>query len=258
MLKFGFRESIGRVIRQDPWEEQGIPTLTRIKETIDSGQKDLAKELVDYMWRHETMRLHDLFQHWIWGSLTYIGERLGEEEVYNAIKKQAETWWMTPIMEKMADLPVEELAMNRCEAMRCHPNGPGEWGDFEVTEEEDRYVLTFRPCGTGGRMRTYCEIGNLPPRTEPPFNFGVTKKEYPWSWGKAGVPYYCCHCCINNEIVPIEQIGYPLRVNDYRDEPTDGSCAWLFYKDPELIPEEYFTRVGKVKDPSKFRKKKKA
>jgi hypothetical protein len=260
MLDFSMRESFGRKIRQDPWEEQGIPTKSRIKEAIESGDKGLAKELIDYMWRFETIRLHDLYQHWIWGLQTYIAEKYGEEEVYHSMRRQAETWNVKPAIEKTAALSVEDYVLAKAENMRSHPNGPGEYGDYELVEEQDRYVMTFRPCGSGGRMRIHCENGNLPPRTEPPFNFGVTKKPYPWSWGKTGVPYYCVHCGICNEIIPIEMIGYPLRVNDYREDVTDGSCAWFFYKEPELIPEEYFTRVGMVKDPSKFKKwpKKKA
>jgi len=253
MLRFNYRPSIRRKIREDEWNELGIPTTTRIKEMIDKGEKKLAKELVDYMWEFETVRLHDLFMHWIYGLQTYLAENFGEEEVYNSLRKQADTWWMAPIIEKMAALPAEELALNRAEAMRCHPNGPVERGDFELVEEEERYVMTFHPCGTGGRTRLHCKMGNFPPRTEPPFNFGVTKKPYPWSWGKTGVPYYCCHCCINNEIVPIEVIGYPLRINAWPDDP-EGACSWIFYKKPEMIPEKYFTRVGKVKDPSKFKK----
>jgi hypothetical protein len=100
-------------------------------------------------------------------------------------------------------------------------------------------VIYLDPCGTGGRMRREG-------RTEPPFNYGVTQKAYPWSWGKAGVPYYCVHCCLMSEIYPIESQGVPHRITGYSDDPHEP-CAFYIYKSPELIPEEYFTRIGKQK-----------
>ena len=90
------------------------------------------------------------------------------------------------------------------------------------------------------------EIDKTPPRTGPPTNLGKTSKPYFWSWSKAGVPYYCTHCCIWHEIMPIETQGYPLKVTEYSDDPNEP-CKWYFYKRPELIPEEYFVRIGKKK-----------
>jgi hypothetical protein len=119
-------------------------------------------------------------------------------------------------------------------------------GDITVAEEEDKYVIYLDPCGSGGRMRREG-------RDKPPYNYGKTKKAYPWSWGKAGVPYYCVHCCIWSEIIPTEQQGYPHRVTAYSDDPNEP-CAFYIYKRPELIPEEYFARIGKKKDLSRMRK----
>jgi hypothetical protein len=48
------------------------------------------------------------------------------------------------------------------------------------------------------------------------------------------------------EILAIEMRGYPIRVNipgDRDDEP----CIHYYYKKPESIPKEYFSRVGKSK-----------
>jgi len=48
------------------------------------------------------------------------------------------------------------------------------------------------------------------------------------------------------DIIPIELRGYPIRITIPGDKPEDP-CIHLFYKKPELIPEDYFTRVGKTK-----------
>ena len=63
---------------------------------------------------------------------------------------------------------------------------------------------------------------------------------------RSGVPYYCVHCCMFKEILPIELRGYPIRINFPGERPEDP-CIQFFYKRPELIPEEYFARVGKTK-----------
>ena len=98
------------------------------------------------------------------------------------------------------------------------------------------------PCGSGGRMRRGDPVDNTPSRLGPPYNFGVTRKAYPWSWNRKNVPYYCIHCAIN-EILPIEWGGYPLWVTGYTEDASKP-CYWHFYKEPRLIPAEYFQRLG--------------
>jgi len=69
---------------------------------------------------------------------------------------------------------------------------------------------------------------------------------YPWSWGRKGVPYYCCHCYLMHDIIPIEIRGSPCE-SLIRENGKDP-CIYYYYKKPELIPEEFFTRIG-VKKP---------
>lgn len=112
-----------------------------------------------------------------------------------------------------------------------------------VIEEPDRYVMTLDPCRSGGLLRHGMRTvsGQLTASS-----IGTTRKAYPWSWGKSGVSYYCIHCCMAFEVIPIELRGYPISVIQYAEKPEDP-CIRFFYKRPELIPEEYFTRLGKVK-----------
>jgi hypothetical protein len=119
-----------------------------------------------------------------------------------------------------------------------------------MKEDKEKISMILDPCGSGGRMMRVGEIDGLPPRTEAPFFFGKTRKPYSWSWGKKGVPYYCAHCCVL-EILDVERFGFPRRVVQFPKKP-DQPCTWLFYKDPNAIPDIYFTRIGKEKDPSKF------
>jgi hypothetical protein len=106
-------------------------------------------------------------------------------------------------------------------------------GIITVTEEPDRYVVKDDPCGTGGKLRRIRSVGTM-------------KQAYPWSWGKSDIPYYCAHCCVLWTIIPIELRGYPIRITLVADRPEDP-CVTLYYKKPELIPEEYYTMVGMTK-----------
>ena len=49
------------------------------------------------------------------------------------------------------DEGLEVLMTVACEAMRGHLVGPERTGDFELIEIDDRYMLRFDPCGSGGR-----------------------------------------------------------------------------------------------------------
>lgn len=60
--------------------------------------------------------------------------------------------------------------------------------------------------------------------------------------GEKGIPYYCAHCSVMWEILPLEISGYPKRINIIGHKPT-GPCIYLYYKNPKLIPTESIVRV---------------
>ena len=136
---------------------------------------------------------------------------------------------------------VEQVAIT-AEIMRSHDCGPNQDGAVLVIEEQDRYIIRMDPCGSSGRMRRGDPVDGTPSRLEAPYNFGVTKEAHDWSWGQAGVPYYCLHCAVN-KILPMEWDGHPLWVMDYDTDP-EKPCQWCFYKSFDLIPEHYYTRLG--------------
>ena len=147
---------------------------------------------------------------------------LGEEEVLKIFRQRFDPY----MREFLSTTSGVEAALKRCtEIHKRH------YSNFTVTEEPDRYVVRYDPCGTAGKLRRMREVG-------------TTKKAYPWSWGKAGVPYYCCHCCVFWEIIPTELQGYPVKITLIGDRPEDP-CINLFYKKPEFIPEEYLKKIGR-------------
>lgn len=235
MVKLEMSPHLGRKIRREGWKELGMPSWTAAEQLIRDGKIKEGLELFEYARfstnarRNNLCRLFDT-------ALKYIGDNMGDEHI--------ERFWMN--LEK--ELPnfrrnltagtVEEAVQIDADIQHGHHCGPTGLGDLTIVEEPDRYVVTLDPCGSGGRV-IRDGIG------------GVTKKAYPWSWGKAGVPYHCCHCAVLWEITPIEERGYPLKIHENVGKVNEP-CIHLYYKSPELIPEHYFTRVGKKRDPSRF------
>lgn len=148
--------------------------------------------------------------YWINETLAYIAKKFGEEEVFNIWKS-----WMDSRFEQFNELG----AGGQLERLASAHNSLGSIMK-NLEEKEDRYVLTLDPCGSGGVMRRENMLKS---------GQGVTKKGYPWSWGKTGVPYYCVHCAIAGEIVPRERTGKAWWLQEFPDDP-QGVCIYNFLK----------------------------
>jgi hypothetical protein len=117
-----------------------------------------------------------------------------------------------------------------------------------LLEEGDRWGFRFAPCGSGGRTLSDYEAPDGP-RPGPPFEFSVTTQQHDWAWNKTGVCSYCVHCCLLNELVPIDRLGYPTRTVDppvWPDDRAEPRCTWWVYKDPSLVPDDVYARVGRT------------
>lgn len=141
---------------------------------------------------------------------------------------------------------LETLMLVGCEAMRGHLVGPERTGDFELEELDDRFTLSFDPCGTGGRSLRPDAIEGTPPRAEAPYGWSVSEEPHSWNHYEPGVCLYCAHCIVLQEEMPIDRFGYPVRVIDPPRGPKD-KCRWQLFKDPAAVPEEYYSRVGRRK-----------
>lgn len=237
MVKLEKSEVLGRLTRKDDLSEQGITTWTLIKEAIREKRKNEVIELLSFL-RKECWIDQVAF---INKSLSYIAENHGEQEVEKALR-----WWRG-VLQKAGDviysMSLEELIQYQCEEMRASLNLGGK-DCFSVSEEKERFVISVDPTHMTRLRRAT--------RNEPAKVLDVTQGSHPWSWGRAGVPYYCARCCLWWEIMPIEDRGYPVRVHEYPENPYDP-CRIMYYKEPESIPREYFSRVGKEKDLSTFK-----
>ncbi|MFC2066794.1 hypothetical protein ACFLUO_07070 [Chloroflexota bacterium] len=207
-------------------------TWDLLQEAIKNGRTDEALELLEDGVNTSISQQNSLVS-FVGMVATHLA-KFGEEELGKIYRERyytkAKTWIETTP-------GVEESVQKLVKLMES----PG--SKITVTEEPDRYVVSLDPCRTGGRLRRDLIVA---PSKTPIVNVGTMKKAYPWCWGKSGVSYYCAHSCLFFEILPIELRDYPIAVIEYPENPEDP-CVFLFYKKPELIPEEYFTRVGKTK-----------
>jgi hypothetical protein len=75
----------------------------------------------------------------------------------------------------------------------------------------------------------------------------------PQTWSLKGkVPGYCSHCAAS-ELESMRRLGYPVFVTEFNPD-SKKPCGWTVYKDPDLIPEQYFKRLGFTKDPKTFKR----
>jgi len=166
-----------------------------------------------------------------------IGDLYPSRDAYDTARR--------PWAESVALLLADAAA-----SLRGHLSGPGRTGEVSLSEEEDRWIFRFDPCGSGGRTLRADANADGAARVGPPFDFRVTTEQHDWAWRTEGVCLYCVHCCQLQERAPIARLGYPVRVVE---PPVWGTaeprayCTWSIYKDPQLVPAEAYRRVGATK-----------
>lgn len=225
-------------------------------------QADAALEALDVL--KETWRqCHDRDVDHVYGLMSEIQTRFrddGIRDMYNRVLLPLFAWRYDKfdVDKHPWDESLEVLMLVACEAMRGHLVGPERTGDFELIEQEDRFILRFDPCGSGGRTLRGESIEGTPPRMEPPYNWRTSQDPRPWNHFTPGVCLYCEHCIVLMEEMAIDRFGYPVRVIDppvYSDLAGDAGrrqkCQWQMFKDPTAVPAEYYARVGRTK-PSRF------
>jgi hypothetical protein len=338
-------EDLRKRVRTGDWQDQAVSTTTKIRESIDDGEWELAAQLIDY-WMEEAKVVYVIYQVWDegfvsylrgkgledaeidgeierlrellafpdggpfettprwealaaaagllanrlrgyettaeeahagvadiqerWrqlhdrgadfqsGMLTFVARRFGESAIYEAYSTVLEPYLQERYKPfDVRERPYEETLFRNLylsvEAMRGHLVGPERNGDMEVDEHDDRFVISFDPCGSGGRAQRGDPVEGTPSRAEAPYDFGVTTEEHDWAWNEKGVCYYCAHCCYALEYWPAKNWGHPLRVVDsplYPNEtsgPNPKKCTWTIYKSLDVIPAEAYERLGMEK-----------
>ena len=207
-----------------------------------AGGGDEAAALLDVA-RRAWCAAHDRACDWIYGLLDVAFRHLWDalmSDFYATRDDYAPS--VRPWGESVLALLTDAVA-----SLRGHLSGPARMGEVDVTEEPDCWVVSFDPCGSGGRTHRPDTTSDGRARMEPPYGFAVTTGRHDWAWQREGVCLYCVHCCQLQERVPIQRFGIPLRVIDPPTWPASrqgGKCTWSIYKDPQAVPASAYQRVG--------------
>jgi hypothetical protein len=215
-----------------------------------AGRGDEAAALLDAA-RRSWCAAHDRACDWIYGLLDAAARHLGEEAIGAMWDALMSDFYATrddydPAVRPWDD-SVGALLADAVASLRGHLSGQERMGEVDVTEEPDRWVVSFDPCGSGGRTHRPDSTSDGRARMEPPYDFAVTTGRHDWAWQREGVCLYCVHCCQLQERVPIQRFGFPLRVVDPPTWPASrqgGKCTWSIYKDPQAVPAAAYHRVG--------------
>jgi hypothetical protein len=221
-----------RVFSQEELKAMGARTLDALTKALEERDVEGARKLATQMY-DEFSSMHHLYVDWIAGLMDYLYKNHGDEALYEALREVIGAS-MKPMVElwRMLDFraQVQMLAM----VLRGHLES------MRVEEDDEKVCIIMQPCGSGQRL---CEGGAY----EAPRNLTMIQRPHPMTWNRKDFPIYCAHSPVG-EILSIEALGYPAIVAHPPEKVGRGqSCAYCIYKNPNDIPEEVYTRVGKEK-----------
>ena len=143
--------------REPRWDALGL-RAGRLANGIRSYDLRVEAALVELDGVREDWRmLHDRSADLMAGMLAFVVKRFGEAELETCYRAIMEPYIQERYMPfDVRETPYEETLDKNLyialEAMRGHLVGPGRRGDIELIEEDDRWVIRFDPCASGGRI----------------------------------------------------------------------------------------------------------
>jgi hypothetical protein len=222
-----------RLFTDQELKEMGTRTLDAALAAIDAGEKDKAKELVKRMYG-EFNHLHDGYMFWVTGLQTYIYEHYGIEAV-EAAERFAHAIEAQVVFKPPEKTDVRSRVEHMASGLRGHLQ------PVVIEEDDEKVSLTMKPCGSGERLIRYggYDVG-----------LAKVKEAHPITWGREDFPIYCVHCPVM-EMLEVESTGKISMVHFESDALGDGNCHFVFYKDPDAIPDQFYDRIGKKKPAAK-------
>ena len=162
-------------------------------------------ELAD-LWRAAHDRHLELVARW----LDAAAERLGEErlgELWAELQAAGIASYARYDSRATRGRRRERLLLQvAIEGMHGHLGGPARRGEVDGPEHDDRVELRFHlrlgRRASAPRGRTACR-----------------RARHDFAWNEPGVCRYCVHCCVLQQLTPIDDFGYPARVIDPPTRP---------------------------------------
>ena len=203
-----------RLFTDKELEIMGKRTLDLLLEKLDSGDAKEAKMLAQQMY-NEFLGMHDLYRDWLTHVFTFIGERLGDDTLQQAMGETV-AGYTQRLGKRYAGKDKRRQIQMLLAGLRGHLQ------PFEVQEDTDKLTITPKPCGSGGRL---VNDGGY----DPPNNFLKIKRPQPMAFEREDFPVYCAHCYFQN-ISPIEPGGDPLFETRPSKDPGKTPCKIYIYK----------------------------
>jgi hypothetical protein len=184
-------------------------------DAIKSGKTEEALRHVDEL--YEMFRgMHDGFINTISLMHGKLAEAKGEEWLEGFTRDRLSRW--RSIFGTMKTMLPEERVKMICDIHRPM------YSEFHVEEDDEEFVVVITGCNNGGRL---IRDGIAKQQN------AVTKEAYPWCFNKIGVPYYCIHAAIFNEI--FKELGLNIEIQwgkqyDEQGKQIDEPCKYVIYK----------------------------
>ena len=220
-----------RIFTDQELKEMGARTLDLVFEAIDAGDKEKAKALAGRM-KQEFNYLHDGYMFWVSGLLTYIYKNYGIEAVEKA-EREAHTAEAKVVFKPPEKTDIRSRVEHLAGGLRGHMQ------PITIVETDKTISLSMKPCGSGERILQKDGYS-------PEVGLARVKEPHRITWGMKDFPMYCVHCPLM-EALELENTGKFGAVHIVTEPMGHGACEFVFFKNPEDIPEESYARIGKKK-----------
>jgi hypothetical protein len=214
----------------DRLSDAAVPDHQRVRDALHAGDTAAAEAALDRM-VEQFARLQDYSVNWVTSLLSFIGRTQGEDAVEAALREFGEVYLRDRRADPVAGTPWADLDAEVRARSVIRPmvaNG----ATVEVSADDERITLSFR-CGTGGRLvdeGRYDDAGADAGR-----GYLTLQGDGPVTFGEPGLPVYCAHCSVNNELQPLERDGVPTTVEFPTRRPGEP-CVHHVYRDLHDLP----------------------
>jgi hypothetical protein len=137
------------------------------------------------------------------------------EQSIRAVGDQTLLAWMPRDTDRLPEVRI------RTWAAMLH----GNFAEFTITEDDERFVITQDPCGSCGRQ---LECGAFP----GPFDHATVTEVHPITFERGNVPIYRTHVAVMHFLMADERLGVPWPVVACPRGSVAGPCRITLYKDP--------------------------
>ncbi len=203
-----------RLFTKEELESMGKRSLDLLYESLEEGNIKEAKILAQRMY-NEFLGMHDLYRDWVTHLLSFVGDRFGDEVLYEALEETVKGF-----NQRLAKHYTGKSTKRKVEILLG--GFRGHLQSFDIEEDDEKLTITPKPCGSGGRL---IKDGGY----RSPFNFLKISKPQSMTFSQPDFPVYCAHCYFQN-ITPIESGGDPLFITEPSKDPGNIPCRIYIYK----------------------------